>query len=145
MGGASRQTQGRGGDRGRAANSIAVELSPAQIDQVVRAAGDGGALSVLLSGLADFKDVVSQDTDARTLMDDPRLSRSLLLGLLVLATLPSDGSYLQLREIVKLMDMNTSTTHRYLSTLVAAGLAERDPMTRQYRLALGASAANRGE
>jgi IclR helix-turn-helix domain len=129
-----------GEERGRGAKPIAVELSRAQIDQVVRAAGDGGALSVLLGGLADFRDVFSQDTDARRLMDDPRLSRSLLLGLLVLATLPADGSYLQLREIVKLMGMNTSTTHRYLSTLVAAGLVERDPTTRRYRLALGPGA-----
>jgi DNA-binding IclR family transcriptional regulator len=31
--------------------------------------------------------------------------------------------------------MNPTTTHRYLSTLVAVGLVERDPGTRRYRLA----------
>jgi len=135
MGGASREAHVLKGNR-REKQSIAVELNRAQIDQIVRAAGDGGALSVLLGGLADFRDVFSRETDARKLMDDPRLSRSLLLGLLVLASLPADGSYLPLREIVKLMGMNTSTTHRYVTTLVAAGLAERDPMTRRYRLAI---------
>jgi DNA-binding IclR family transcriptional regulator len=31
--------------------------------------------------------------------------------------------------------MNPSTTHRYLATLVAVGLLEQDPHTREYRLA----------
>jgi DNA-binding IclR family transcriptional regulator len=30
--------------------------------------------------------------------------------------------------------MNTSTTHRYVTTLLAVGLLERDPSTRKYRL-----------
>jgi DNA-binding IclR family transcriptional regulator len=31
--------------------------------------------------------------------------------------------------------MNTSTTHRYVTTRLAVGLIERDPATRRYRVA----------
>jgi DNA-binding IclR family transcriptional regulator len=31
-------------------------------------------------------------------------------------------------------DMSLSATHRFVSTLVAVGLVERDPLTRHYRL-----------
>ena len=34
-----------------------------------------------------------------------------------------------------MLDMNPSTAHRYLSTLLAVGLLERNPDTRRYRLA----------
>jgi DNA-binding IclR family transcriptional regulator len=68
-------------------------------------------------------------------MEDRRLSRSLLSGLLVLSCFPSEGDYLGIAEIARMLDMNTSTTHRYVTTLLAVGLLERDPATRKYRLA----------
>jgi DNA-binding IclR family transcriptional regulator len=52
----------------------------------------------------------------------------------MLASFPSDGSYLGNAEIARMLEMNPSTTHRYVSTLVAVGLLERDPATRRYRL-----------
>ena len=67
-------------------------------------------------------------------LDDGRLSRSLLHGLLMLAVFPVDGSYLGNADLARMLGMNQSTTHRYLSTLVAVGLVERDPATRRYRL-----------
>jgi len=110
---------------------VVIELSPAQVDRVIRTAADGGNMSLLLSGLRDVREVLAREPSQ---MDDNRLSRSLLAGLLMLASFPTDGSYLGNAEIARLLDMNPSTTHRYVSTLVAVGLLERDPTTRRYRL-----------
>lgn len=110
---------------------VVVELSPAQVDRVIRSAADGGSMSLLLSGLKDIREVLAREPSQ---LDDNRLSRSLLAGLLMLASFPTDGSYLGNAEIARLLDMNPSTTHRYVSTLVAVGLLERDPATRRYRL-----------
>lgn len=110
---------------------VLIELSPAQIDRVIRGAADSGSMSVLLSGLRDVREVLSREPRQ---LEDSRLSRSLLAGLLMLASFPTDGSYLGNAEIARMLDMNPSTTHRYVSTLVAVGLLERDPATRRYRL-----------
>jgi hypothetical protein len=110
---------------------VSIELSAAQVDRVVRSAAEGGNISVLLSGLRDVREVLSREPRQ---LEDSRLSRSLLAGLLMLASFPSDGSYLGNAEIARMLDMNPSTTHRYVSTLVAVGLLERDPATRRYRL-----------
>jgi hypothetical protein len=110
---------------------VVVELSPAQVDRVIRTAADGGSMSLLLSGLRDIREVLAREPSQ---LEDNRLSRSLLAGLLMLASFPTDGSYLGNAEIARLLDMNPSTTHRYVSTLVAVGLLERDPATRRYRL-----------
>jgi hypothetical protein len=110
---------------------VVVELSPAQVDRVIRSAADGGSMSLLLAGLRDIREVLAREPSQ---LEDNRLSRSLLAGLLMLASFPTDGSYLGNAEIARLLDMNPSTTHRYVSTLVAVGLLERDPATRRYRL-----------
>jgi DNA-binding MarR family transcriptional regulator len=108
-----------------------IELSPAQVDRVVRAAADGGSMSVLLSGLERVRGALAAGPAQ---LQDPRLSRSLLSGLLLVASLPSDGSYLGNAQLARMLGMNVSTVHRYLQTLVAVGLVERDPSTRRYRL-----------
>jgi hypothetical protein len=122
-------TRPAGGD---APEKVRIELSRSQVDRIVRDAADGGSMSVLLAGLKDIHQVLSREPRQ---LDDSRLSRSLLAGLLMLASFPADGSYLGNAEIARLLDMNPSTTHRYVSTLVAVGLLERDPATRRYRLA----------
>ncbi len=104
-----------------------------QIDRVMRSAsGEDGYLAVMLAGLGE-----AQSRMMATLRSDAHnhLSRSLLSGLLLLASFPRDGSYLRNSELARLIGMNASTTHRYISTLVEAGLVERHPSTRQYRLA----------
>jgi Fic family protein len=116
---------------------ISIELSQAQVDRIVREASGMGSLSVLLSGLADTREGLA--TVPREL-DDTGLSRSLLTGLLMLAAFPADGSYVRNSEIAAILDVNVSTTHRYISTLVAVGLLERDHITRRYRLADGGQA-----
>jgi hypothetical protein len=135
---------GREGKRARRAGAepggetVMIELSKAQVDQVVRTAGQGGAMSVLLSSLRDPKwtlGLESEDWAYPAQMEDRRLSRSLLSGLLVLSCFAPDGGYLGIAELARMLDMNTSTTHRYVTTLLAVGLLERDPATRRYRLA----------
>ncbi len=115
---------------------ITIELSKSQVDQVVRGAGSGGTMSILLTALRSPEWTLSVDSDAYPeQMDDRRLSRSLLAGLLVLSCFPVDGGYLGIAELARMLDMNTSTTHRYVTTLLAVGLIERDPATRRYRIA----------
>jgi IclR helix-turn-helix domain len=122
-------------DRSRARSSaddrVVLELSKVQIDHVIRAASGAGHVSFLLSSLDDVKDALGA---GRGELEDPRLSRSLMLGLLVLACFPLDGTYLGNTEIAAMLDLHLSTVHRYISTLTAVGLLEREPVTRRYRL-----------
>jgi DNA-binding IclR family transcriptional regulator len=37
-------------------------------------------------------------------------------------------------DVAVLLEMSPSTTHRYLTTLLAVGLLEQDPRTRRYRV-----------
>jgi Fic family protein len=112
--------------------SVCIQLSQVQVDQIVRGASDAGNLSGLLSGPADVRAIL---TNAASELENPRMSRSLLAGLLMLASFPSDGGYTSIAELSRTLDMSPSTTHRYVSTLLAAGLLDRDPRTRRYRLA----------
>jgi predicted transcriptional regulator len=127
-------------DSGMAAaeEKILIELSKAQVDQVVRNAGQGGTMSVLLSALRDPDWTLAFDSDDWAYpaqMEDRRLSRSLLSGLLVLSCFSLDGEDLGIAELARMLNMNTSTTHRYVTTLLAVGLLERDSSSRRYRLA----------
>lgn len=112
---------------------VMLTLSPAQVEQVLRSAaadtdtGTAGLLSAdQLSG--------ARERRYRALLDDRRLSRSLLAGLLVLTCFPPSGE-MGIADLARRLNMRTSTIHRYVSTLLAAGLLERDPVSRQYRLA----------
>jgi hypothetical protein len=119
-------------------NPVTIELSKAQVDRVIRAAGEGGTMSVLLAVLRKPKWTLAGDSDEGAdpaQMEDRRLSRSLLSGLLVLSSFSAEGGSLGVAELARKLDMNTSTTHRYVTTLLAVGLLERDPATRRYRLA----------
>jgi len=92
-------------------------------------------MSSLIARLGDVGEALSHALQAGwpSELDDRRMSRSLLSGLLVLASLPTDGSYRGIVETARLTRMNPSTTHRYMSTLIAVGIVERDPQTRRYR------------
>jgi len=133
--------------------SISITLSPAQIDEVVRAATQSRAPSVSAL-IADALTVPANNADrarnpARsrgqaageqpggympTDTDDPRLSRSLLRGLSILTRFGPDGSARGIVELASDLGMSPSTTHRYAATLVELGLLERCPKTRKYRL-----------
>lgn len=111
--------------------TVPVELTRAQVEQVVRAASGPGSMSILLSRLPEKREALG----ALHAEQDRRLSSSLLSGLMMLAHLPADGSYLGNSDVADLLKMNESTTHRYITTLAAVGLVEQDPRTRRYRRA----------
>jgi hypothetical protein len=107
---------------------ISITLSPAQVDEVVRAASESRApsVSMLVSNLGGGH--------APDEADDPRLSRSLLRGLSILTSFGPDGGERGIVELAADLDMSPSTAHRYATTLVELGLLERCPRTRKYRL-----------
>jgi hypothetical protein len=118
---------------------VSITLSRNQVDHVMRAAlGEHAAPSVsgLVAGTgfhrSQARDMLS--VRYRDLQANRRLSRSLLAGLLVLSCFPPEGMDMGIKDISQQLDLNTSTVHRYVLTLVAAGLLERDPDTRRYRL-----------
>lgn len=127
--------------------TISIILSPAQVDQVVRAAARGttpGFSSLISSKLARGQaangasddDTGSSGGGFLPVSDDARLSRSLLRGLSILTCFGPENKERGILEIANQLGMSPSTTHRYVSTLVELGLLERSPRTRKYRLAL---------
>jgi IclR-like helix-turn-helix domain-containing protein len=118
---------------------VRIALTAAQVDEVVRTATDSGNMTLLMSGLGDMR---ARFGEATGQLENPRLSGSLLCGLMILASFPADGSYMSVKEISKLTGKSPSTAHRYISTLVAVGLLERDPSTRAYRLVRGQAAGS---
>jgi len=112
-------------------SSVSIELTRSQIDRVVRSSSEGEGVASLLRTLTDSGTLAAR---YEALSDSPRLSRSLLLGLLVLASFPSDGSSLAVTDVAGRLSMSPSTTHRYMTTLLAVGLLEQDARSRRYRL-----------
>lgn len=118
---------------------IAITLSHNQVDHVVRAAlGEDAVPSVsgVVAGTGFHRAHARQVLSSRyrALQENRRLSRSLLAGLLVLSCFSPEGMDMGIKDISEQLELNTSTVHRYVLTLVAAGLLERDPETRRYRL-----------
>jgi hypothetical protein len=143
--------------------SISITLSPAQIDEVVRAATQSRAPSVSTlitnalraplqpqrpddhperasppshghDGLATDPNVSAPGGYLSVDTVDPRLSRSLLRGLSLLTCFGPDGAARGIVEMASDLGMSPSTAHRYAFTLVELGLLERCPKTRKYRL-----------
>jgi IclR helix-turn-helix domain len=135
-------------------HSITITLSPTQVDDVVRAAAHGRAPSIstliadsLAAPLAGTLEQNGAEATAETLArpldgrgympietSDPRMSRSLLRGLSLLAGFGPDGAERGIVELAEDLGMSPSTAHRYALTLVEVGLLERCPRTRKYRL-----------
>lgn len=141
--------------------SISITLSPAQVDQVVRAAAQGSApsFSALISTTLDTRRLEAerarrQPSEGRAgesavaeraeqgsdnkgyfpAYEDARLSRSLLRGLSVLTCFGPENEERGIIELADLLGMSPSTTHRYVTTLVELGLLERSTRSRKYRL-----------
>lgn len=141
--------------------SISITLSPAQVDQVVRAAAQGStpSFSALISTTLDTRrleaergavrpsegaangDAVDEQVDVKDARkgyfptyEDARLSRSLLRGLSVLTCFGPENEERGIIELADLLGMSPSTTHRYVATLVELGLLERCTRSRKYCL-----------
>lgn len=143
--------------------SISITLSPAQVDQVVRAAAHGStpSFSALISSTLSSKrlgvepgaelsaegsvsaEALNDQAEAKgnpshkgyfPTYEDARLSRSLLRGLSVLTCFGPDNQERGIIELADLLGMSPSTTHRYVATLVELGLLERCTRSRKYRL-----------
>lgn len=113
-------------------DSISITLNRAQVAHVLRQAGQEAGIAATLSGLADNRKLAQAYASIR---ETPELSRSLLIGLLVLRCFPEDGASLGVKDIADTIGTKPSNAFRYMATLLAAGLLERDPRTRRYRLA----------
>jgi IclR helix-turn-helix domain len=123
------------------AESISITLSPAQVDQILRAAARSTvpSVSVLVAGATRGRALAEgpPTPPASFLGDagpDRRLSRSLLRGLSILTCFNGNGGERGILELARELGMSASTTHRYAMTLTELGLLERSPRTRKYRL-----------
>lgn len=126
---------------------ISIALSPVQIEQVIRSAGQArnGAVSNLLIAALDNAHSQSEDPQRKRplreatqlalsdALSDPQLSQSLLRGLSILSCYGPERPWRAIIDLAKELDMSPSTTHRYVKTLRAVGLLEQNPMTREYR------------
>jgi hypothetical protein len=127
---------------------VSIKLSPAQVEQVLRAASrrPGGTVSNLLLAALDNAHDPPPGSHQRAYdlrraaqealnaaLDDTQLSQSLLRGLSVLACYGPDRRWRPIIELASELGMSPSTTHRYVKTLKAIGLLEQDPRTREYR------------
>jgi uncharacterized membrane protein len=110
---------------------VVIELSASQVEKIVRGTSPSGGMSRLFSGLADVRAILAAEPEE---LENGRLSRGLLRGLLILAALQEKGGYVALSELARMCDLSPSTTHRFVSTLLAVGLVERDPLTPHYGL-----------
>jgi hypothetical protein len=121
---------------------VSITLSRSQVNHVVRAVlGECLESELSSSGggpnLHDGNVRRALNEHYRSLQGNRRLSRSLLAGLLVLSCFSPGGPELGIKEISDQLELNSSTVHRYVATLLAAGLLERHPDTRRYRLVSG--------
>ncbi len=126
---------------------IAIALSPAQVEQVIRLAGQTrkGTVSSLLVAALDNAHSADGNGNGRGLLhqaaqaalaealSDPQLSQSLLRGLAILSCYGPERPWRAIIDLAKELHMSPSTTHRYVKTLRVVGLLEQNPTTREYR------------
>lgn len=121
-------------------SQVSLELTPAQVEAIVRATADahGPSLNLLLSGLITEQAISEGSLEDRysAELESGRLSHSLFRGLLILALFISGEEGRGVVEVARQLGLSPSTTHRYMTTLVAFGLLVQDPATRKYRLPL---------
>ncbi|HEX3692994.1 MAG TPA: helix-turn-helix domain-containing protein [Solirubrobacteraceae bacterium] len=126
-------------------HEVAIALSPAQVEQVIRSVGttSGGTSATLLSAALDHahgngnaRRGLLHQAAQRALdhaLSDPQLSQSLLRGLAVLSCYGPERPWRSIIDLARELEMSPSTTHRYVKTLRAVGLLEQHPRTREYR------------
>lgn len=118
---------------------VFLQLSEDQVDRIIRRADE--AAGDALPRHEDPGDGNGGEAGESTqwlfapLMKDKSFSHSLLIGLQVLTCFPLDGTERGVAEVAEQLNMNSSTVHRYMSTLLRVGLLQRNPVTRWYRVA----------
>ncbi len=124
-------------------HDVSITLSPAQVEQVVRAATRSSApgISILISGARGRRAATHRQGGdqggariADSAFSDRRLSRSLLRGLSLLTCFESPDEERGIVELSREAGMSASTAHRYALTLIELGLLERSANSRRYRL-----------
>ncbi len=114
-----------------AMREVTVTLSVQQVKTVVHQVTACSALTQLsAAALEDPKALRSLLTP---LLENNSYSQSVLRALIVLASFPADGTERELTAVAREVGLTPGTAHRYLSTWTAAGLLERDPVSRRYR------------
>jgi biotin operon repressor len=120
--------------RSKRRTSVTIELTRSQIRSVFVEGGvseSGDALAGRVGvDLATLRALIESSAGESS----PKLSYSLLRGLYVLAALPGDGEPIRLIDLARQLGWSEATVHRYLQTLLLAGLTERDARTREYSL-----------
>lgn len=69
-------------------------------------------------------------------LTEPRYSQSLETGLLVMKGFSNERPLQGIADVADRMEASRSTVHRYMTTLVALGMLEQDPLSRRYRVSL---------
>jgi hypothetical protein len=128
--------------------NIVIALSPTQIEQVIRSAGqvrNGTVSSLLIAALDNARSGTDGNHRVRSSLHeatqlaladaqgDLQLSQSLLRGLAILSCYGPERPWRAISDLAKELSMPPSTTHRYVKTLRAVGLLEQNPTTREYR------------
>jgi hypothetical protein len=133
-------------------DEITITLSPLQVEQVMRSAGqnrNGTVSNLLLAALDHAYQPAEKNGKAgkgrpsplqkatraalEEALEDPQLSQSLLRGLAILASYGPERPWRAIIDLSGQLGMSPSTTHRYVKTLRAVGLLEQNPATREYR------------
>jgi hypothetical protein len=114
-----------------AAGEVTVILSAAQVEAVVHQATAPTALGHAFAMALDDPGALS--SFLRPLLGDHAYSRSVIRALIILAGFPADGTERELTTVAEEVGFSPATTYRYLHTLTAAGLLERDADSRRYR------------
>lgn len=110
-------------------SGVKIALTADQVaDIALAAAGSGhGVPAPLLSWL----DPVALASPS--LARDPRLCKTLIVGLAVLLSFPVGGELRGVKEVADELGVGTSSGHRYVLTLKQIGVLAEDPATRRYR------------
>jgi IclR helix-turn-helix domain len=116
--------------------SVSINLAQEQIDEIARQMIRQGSMPWWTDGFEQRDDTIAQVASG-PLLEDRRLSRSVLIGLLILACFIPAGTERRLTDVAHMLNLPASSIHRYVRTLVAVGLLEQALITREYRLAVG--------
>jgi len=116
-------------------------LTDVQVRAVIQSATGAADVSRLLSGVDEMEWLRSE---AKSLLEDPKCSQTMLRGFLVLAAFPADGGDRGLVEVARELNLPPGTVHRYIYTWVGVGALVQNPHSRRYRRVIEAHSQTSG-